>query len=129
MTSQVRIIMLVAVGILAIALAVWGFGNRPERNERYGATLSVAEATALSDVLARPADFEGRTVRIEGSISRECPTGCWFDVDDGAVTLYVDLEPAGLAIPQRVGKTVSVEGTVAVDNGQAKLLGRAVEIR
>ena len=38
---------------------------------------------------------------------------CWFYVDDGTGRIYVDLNPGGIAIPQRVGKAVTVIGKVA----------------
>jgi hypothetical protein len=96
--------------------------------EQYGEKLTVTEVTAVSDILANPASFAGRTVRIEGEISRECPTGCWFDVKDGVATIYVDIAPQGLAIPQHVGSKIVVEGTVSTESGQTEFLGKGVEI-
>jgi hypothetical protein len=115
-------------GLLAAAAALAGLAGCGGA-ERYGDALTLSTVTAVSDVLAAPASFEGRTVRIEGEISRECPSGCWFDVKDGAATVYVDIAPAGLAIPQRVGRRVAVEGTVSVEDGQVRFIGKGVEIR
>ena len=43
--------------------------------------------------------------------------------------IYVDIAPHGLAIPQRVGSKVAVEGTVSVEDGQVRFVGKGVEIR
>jgi len=115
-------------GLLAAVAALAGLAGCGGA-ERYGDALTLSTVTAVSDILASPASFEGRTVRIEGEISRECPSGCWFDVKDGNAVIYVDIAPAGLAIPQKVGSAVAVEGAVSVEEGQVRFLGRGVEIR
>ena len=113
-----------AITVVAAALVLGGCG----KGEQYGEKLTVTEVTAVSDILSNPASFAGRTVRIEGEISRECPSGCWFDVKDGAATIYVDIAPQGLAIPQHVGSKIVVEGTVSTESGQTEFLGKGVEI-
>lgn len=110
--------------VVLAALVLSGCGG----GEQYGEKLTVTEVTAVSDILANPASFAGRTVRIEGEISRECPTGCWFDVTDGGATIYVDIAPQGLAIPQHVGSKIVVEGTVSTESGQTEFLGKGVEV-
>lgn len=110
--------------LVVLTILVGGCGKA----ERYGEEFTVTEATAVSDILANPATYEGRTVRIEGEIARECPTGCWFDLKDGSAVIYVDIGPRGLAIPQRVGRKVAVEGTVSREDGQPRFLGKGVEI-
>ena len=69
------------------------------------------------------------TVTVQGKIIQECPTGCWFDIQQGGAKLHIDIRPAGLAIPQRVGKTVTVEGQVISKDGQVQVSGRGVEIK
>lgn len=115
-----------AAAVTLTALVLGGCSRGPEQ---YGEKLTVTEITPVSDILANPGAFAGRTVRIEGEIARECPTGCWFDVRDGGATIYVDIGPQGLAIPQHVGGKVVVEGMVSTENGQTEFLGKGVEIR
>ena len=43
--------------------------------------------------------------------------------------IHVDIKPSGFAIPQKVGKTVVVEGTVSVQNNEPVLIGTGVEIK
>lgn len=113
-----------AVVMILASLALGGCGG----TEQYGEKLTLTEVTTVSDILANPAAYQGRTVRIEGEIARECPTGCWFDLKDGSATIYVDIGPHGLAIPQHVGSKVVVEGTVSTGRGQTEFLGKGVEI-
>jgi hypothetical protein len=47
----------------------------------YGDGVDVAQSVSISDLLANPDDYAGKTVRIEGTISGVCPKrGCWFDI-------------------------------------------------
>ena len=114
------------IAMLLAAVSLQGCGGRAEA---YGNTLTDNEAVAVSAVLADPAAYNGQTVKIEGKIVSECMTGCWFGLEDDGVSIHVDIKPAGLAIPQRVGKDVVVEGTVAVEDNNVMFLGQGVEIR
>ena len=115
----------VLAGVVLTFVAAQGCGG----SETYGEAISETEMTAVSDILTNPADYDGRTVRVEGKIATECPSGCWFELQDGAALIYVDLAPHGLAIPQKVGKQVVVEGKITVKDGRPKLFGKGVEIR
>ncbi len=95
----------------------------------YGAASTVADITSAADILSNPEDFEGKSVKVEGRIVTECPSGCWFEIEEGNARLYVDIAPSGLAIPQKVGSKVTVEGAVTVEDNKAKLIGRGVEIK
>jgi hypothetical protein len=96
--------------------------------ETYGQAVTEAGTTPVADILAQPAEYDGKTVRVEGTIATECPSGCWFELQDGGALIYVDLNPNGLAIPQKVGKRAAVEGRVIVEDGRAKIYGMGVEI-
>ena len=46
-----------------------------------GAAFTVAAETSLQNVLAKPADFEGKTVKIRGEVARCCVMkGCWMEL-------------------------------------------------
>lgn len=107
------------------AFAVTGCGGA----EQYGESFTQSDVTAVSEIFAAPASYEGRTVKVEGDIVTECPSGCWLELRDGSEIIYIDLGRAGIAIPQRVGKSVTVEGVVTTEDAQTKLLGKGVEIR
>ena len=99
--------------------------------EKYGEDISNRKLTELKAILGDPKAFDGKLVTIEGTIASECGSGCWFIVKiaQGNLSIYVDIRPAGFAIPQYVGKKVLVEGTVYIDATGPKIKGRGVEIK
>jgi hypothetical protein len=110
---------------LALALvAAHGCGGP----ETYGESVTVNGTTAVADILKNPAAYEGQTVKVKGTIATECPSGCWFELNDGGAPIHVDLSPGGLAIPQKVGKQVVVVGRVVVKDGRPEIHGKGVEI-
>ena len=121
-------ILLISGLILIVGIAV-SCGNA--RKEKYGKEISNYKLTAIKDILAAPKEFEGKLVTIEGKISSECPSGCWFfvKVASGEFSVYVDIRPSGFAIPQYTGRKVLVEGTVFIDQSGPKIKGRGVEIK
>ena len=49
--------------------------------ESFGTGVSLAETTPIDRVIARPAEFEGKTVRVEGTVSAVCThMGCWMSL-------------------------------------------------
>jgi len=97
--------------------------------DRYGQEISNRTATKVEAILKEPGNFDGKTVTIQGKIIRECPTGYWFEVKEDSGIIYVDINPSGFAIPQKVGEKVIVEGKVQLRGNQPTLAGTGVEIR
>jgi hypothetical protein len=99
--------------------------------EKYGEDISNRKPTELKQIFTDPKAYEGKLVTIEGTIASECGSGCWFyvKVGSGNLSIYVDIRPAGFAIPQYVGRKVLVEGTVFIDATGPKIKGRGVEIK
>lgn len=122
---KIRLLPAMAAVSAAAALLVTGCGGA----DQYGQEMSQADPVAISEILGRPADFEGKTVKVEGEIVTECPSGCWFDMGEGGATIHVDLGPHGIAIPQRVGSSATVEGTFRIGDGRAEIIGSGVELR
>ena len=114
----------VLAAAVVAALVLGGCGG----GEEYGTMTSNRGPTALSSIVGDPVVFEGMEVTVTGEIVNECPTGCWFDLRQKGVEIRVDLAPYGLAIPQRVGGTATVEGTVVVSDGRPVVHGRGVMI-
>ena len=90
--------------------------------ESFGTGVSLTEATPIERLIARPSEFEGKTVRVEGTISAVCTEmGCWMalapdaakdgstlmiKVDDGVITFPVSAKgkrAAAQGVVQRVG--------------------------
>lgn len=118
-----------AVAALAFLAIIAGCSGTDGGGEQYGESITVAEATPLATILADPAAHAGELVRVEGEIQTECPSGCWFNIADGAAVARVDLAPHGIAIPQRVGDEVVIQGEVRVKDGQVVIYGQGVEFR
>ena len=70
--------------------------------ETFGTAPSLAAATPITDVLARPAEFEGKTVRVEGVVTAVCTMmGCWM-------ALAPENSPTGPAVLVKVDDGVIV---------------------
>ncbi len=51
------------------------------KTQSFGAGVSVAETTPIDKILAEPAAYNGKTVRVEGMVVDVCPKrGCWFEM-------------------------------------------------
>jgi hypothetical protein len=97
--------------------------------KRYGEPISPVEATTIADVIMLGGNFAGKQVKVEGKIVSESPVGTWFVVYDGTGSLYVDLNPAGLGIPQAVKKSVVVEGIISLGEEGPTLIGHGIYIK
>lgn len=114
----------VLLGLISLALMAQGCG----RSETYGEAVTETSITAVADILQNVDGYAGKTVRVEGKIATECPSGCWFELKEEGAIIYVDMAPGGFAIPQYVGKKAVVQGTVVVDGRRARIHAEGVEI-
>ncbi len=71
--------------------------------------------------------YAGQMLSLNGKIVLECPEGCWFFLDDGTGKIYVDLKPAGLVIPQKVGSRIALKGKTKGSGGNLQILGEEVQ--
>jgi hypothetical protein len=86
----------------------------------YGAGVTLKDATAFSDVQARPNTLEGQTVRVDGVISSVCTkTGCrWMAMQgsggsDYGNTVFVKIDSDKIVFPKSAeGRRVSVQGVI-----------------
>lgn len=117
-----------SVAVLAAMVAAIGGCGRSASGDAYGKALSGLAPTKVSDILARPVEYDGKTVALRGKIVQECPTGCWFNLQDETGVIYVDIKPSNFAIPQHTGKDVTVEGRVAVRGQRVMVIGTGVKI-
>ena len=118
----------VLVIVLFIIFSLTGCNSNSSNNsEKYGVDITKKEVTNIKDVLTNPDEYLEQTVRLEGKIVRECPTGCWFFLEDETGKIYVDINPSGLSIPPKVGKKVTVEGVPTKINNVVSIIGKGVE--
>lgn len=86
------------------------------------------EEAKIIDILQDAASYDGKTVVIEGIIETECPSGCWFIVNDDTGSIYVDILPSNFVIPQKRGEEAKVYGEVVIKDGDPMIIGRMVKI-
>jgi len=86
------------------------------------------EITKIQDIIKNESFYEGKDVVLEGKIETECASGCWFILNDGSATLYVDILPSNFVIPQKSGHDARVYGEVTVKYGDPMLIGKIVKI-
>ncbi|MBL7115393.1 MAG: hypothetical protein ISS35_06475 [Kiritimatiellae bacterium] len=98
------------------------------RAETYGTVDPQASEASVAELLAGATRVTSRTIRVKGQITRECPTGCWFELEDDGNSIHVDLSGAGIAIPQRVGKQVTVIGTLEKKGPMAQVAATGVTL-
>ena len=86
------------------------------------------ETVKIQEIVEDESAYDGKMVVIEGRIETECPSGCWFIVDDGTASIYVDILPSNFVIPQKRGSEVKVYGEVTAKDGDPMMIGKIVEI-
>jgi uncharacterized protein YdeI (BOF family) len=86
------------------------------------------EEVKISDILENETAYHGKMVVVEGKIELECGAGCWFVLNDGTGSIYVDILPNNFAIPQKSGEDARVYGEVTLKNGDPQIIGEMVKI-
>lgn len=123
-----KIITIFVFTLIAVLAVFFAFGCA-QQGKSFGQPITEAKLTPISDILAKPEQFAGKTVRIEGKIMVECPSGCWFFLKDATGTIYVNLNPSNFAIPQVRGHEVIVQGAVKKGGPQLEVTGEGVQIK
>lgn len=115
--------------IVVVMVAYTAISSGCGHVETYGERISNRNLTPIKDIVSHPEQYAGKTVTVKGKIVLECNSGCWFNLNDGAAVIYIDINPSGFAIPQKVGRNAVAEGSVSIEEGKLTLTGKAVEIR
>lgn len=95
------------------ALATTGLSAE---DKKLGTGVTLKEATPLEALIAKPADYVGKTVRVDGVATAVCEhNGCWLalasDDTKGAATVRLKVEDGVIVFPITAkGKHVSAEG-------------------
>ena len=104
---------LIATTALTISMSVPARGA-----ETFGAAPTVKDATPIAQVLAKPADFQGKTVRVEGIVTDVCSMmGCWMglaptDAPKGPAVL-IKVDDGVIVFPASArGKRATAQGVV-----------------
>jgi len=86
--------------------------------ETFGAAPTVKDATPIAQLLAKPADFQGKTVRVEGIVTGVCTMmGCWMgiaatDAPKGP-SILIKVDDGVIVFPASArGKRATAEGVM-----------------
>jgi hypothetical protein len=82
----------------------------------------------IQSIVEDEAAYHQKSVVVFGKITDECGSGCWFILNDGTASVYVDILPGNFVIPQKRGSFARVFGTVTTKDGDPMILGKMVEI-
>lgn len=114
--------MLFGLGVLAsVAMA--------QAEQKFGAGVTMTEATSIADVVKNPDAFVGKTIRIDGTATAVCQhMGCWMAVSQSdkadAPTVRLKVEDGVIVFPVTAkGKAVSAQGVfekIAPTDAEAK---------
>ena len=100
---------LVLAAVLCVAVVV-------SAEEKLGTGVSIKEVTPIAALVERPADFVGKTIRIDGVATAVCEhMGCWMAVapegNPAGTTVRLKVEDGVIVFPVSAkGKKVSAEG-------------------
>ena len=105
--------LLCATTLLILSLSVATRGA-----ETFGAAPTLPEVTPIPQLLAKPADFQGKTVRVEGIVTGVCTMmGCWMalaptDAPKGPAIL-IKVDDGVIVFPTSArGKRATAQGVV-----------------
>jgi hypothetical protein len=117
-------------GLLLVAGVAVFFFLRPA-TDHYGNEFRGYAAVDIAPLVDRPADFLKKDATIRGTLGRQCPSsGCWFYLRDAAgKEVKVEMGDTTPKLPQRVGKTATVEGRLIRFGEGYEFVGTAVEFR
>jgi hypothetical protein len=103
---------------LLAALLVVSMSGVTRAAETFGAAPTVTDATPIAQLLAKPADFQGKTVRVEGIVTGVCTMmGCWMalapvDAPKGPAIL-IKVDDGVIVFPTSArGKRATAQGVV-----------------
>ena len=103
---------LICAGVLALATVVIA-----KEETKLGAGVTLKDATPITSLVEKPADYVGKTVRVDGVATAVCEMmGCWMAVapenDPTGTTVRLKVEDDGaIKFPVTAkGKKVSAEG-------------------
>jgi hypothetical protein len=96
--------------ILAVLIACSLFAAE----QKLGSPLTLKQPVPVSDVIANPDAYTGKTVQVKGKVTEVCQMmGCWMMIADPATNkaLRIQVKDGEIVFPKdSVGKTVIAEG-------------------
>lgn len=115
--------------LFCAALLALGAVAMSAEDTRLGTGVSLKDATPIKALIEKPADYVGKTIRIDGVATAVCEEmGCWLAVasenDPKGTTVRLKVEDGVITFPVSAkGKKVSAEGVfeeVGAKDAEAK---------
>ncbi len=80
----------------------------------FGQPITLTDAVSTGDLLAKPGDFEGKTILVKGSVVDVCQKmGCWMVITDGENSLRVTTKAHGFYVRKDgAGSSAMIQGTL-----------------
>jgi hypothetical protein len=97
-----------------------------QKSETYGTGVTLKETTPLAQVIDKPASFEGKTLRVEGTVTAVCMhMGCWMALTptqaSDSRTMLIKVDDGVIVFPP------SAKGRRAVAQGVVERIGGSPE--
>ena len=123
-------VIFILCGVILLGAAAFFVFAHSER-DHYGNEFRGYPAADLGAMGDHPQEFLKRDLTIRGTITRQCPSsGCWFFLRDaGSKELKVEMGDTTPKLPQRIGRTATVEGRLISFGESFEFVGTAVEFR
>jgi hypothetical protein len=103
----------VFAGVLGLGLAATLVASEGTAT-KYGAGVTLQQATPIAEVLASPDRFVGKTLRVDGVVAAVCENmGCWMQLKDATSdkTVRIKVDDGVIVFPVTAkGKHASAEG-------------------
>jgi hypothetical protein len=116
-----------AAAIVCVLVTAMSFSALAAEGKVYGKGIAASHAVAISELIANPDKYVGKTVRVEGLITDVCPKrGCWMDLagDKELQTVRIKVDDGEIVFPlDAKGKQAVAEGVftrIEMSEDQAK---------
>lgn len=120
-----------AVALLASAVIVTFISSCTRQSAaglHFGEPFTQAPVVTIGQLLDKPDNFQRKSVRVKGTIERQCPmAGCWFIINDGTGhSLKVELGDYLPKLPQNIGNIAEAEGELIKKGDKHEFIGTRV---
>lgn len=97
----------------------------------YGGDFTSIPVMPAAKLLATPADYVGKSVKVEGEVAKVCQSmGCWLAFEDGEKSITVNMKDHGFSVDKKgAGSWCEVEGTVEKVGEEFTMTASAVRMK